>query len=102
MQNSATGALMLIQAKRMGIKAVRLAQDAVYHPQLIEIAKDAAEGVYLTFGYIDSEAPAYKEFYAKYQPKHGEPGAYSGYAYDSAMAYFKAVNAAGSTDPDKG
>ena len=101
MQNSATGALMLIQAKRMGIKAARLAQDAVYHPQLIEIAKDAAENVYLTFGYIDSNAPAYKEFYAKYQPKHGEPGAYSGYAYDSAMAYFKAVKAAGSTDPDK-
>lgn len=101
MQNSATGALMLIQAKRMGIKAVRLAQDAVYHPQLIEIAKDAAEGVYLTFGYIDSEAPAYKEFYAKYQPKYGNPGAYSGYAYDSAMAYLKAVKTAGSTDPEK-
>ncbi|WP_320171341.1 branched-chain amino acid ABC transporter substrate-binding protein [Maridesulfovibrio sp.] len=101
MQNSATGALMLIQAKRMGIKAVRLAQDAVYHPQLIDIAKDAAENVYLTFGFIDDNAPAYKEFYASYQPKFGEPGAYSGYAYDSAMAYFKAVKAAGSSDPDK-
>ncbi|NDV23857.1 branched-chain amino acid ABC transporter substrate-binding protein [Desulfovibrio sp. JC022] len=101
MQNSATGALMLIQAKRMGIKAARLAQDAVYHPQLIEIAKDAADGVYLTFGYIDDNAPAYKEFYAKYQPKFGSPGAYSGYAYDSAMAYMKAVKAAGSTDPEK-
>lgn len=101
MQNSATGALMLIQAKRMGIKAARLAQDAVYHPQLIEIAKDAANGVYLTFGFIDDNAPAYKEFYAKYQPKYGSPGAYSGYAYDSAMAYMKAVKAAGSTDPEK-
>ncbi|WP_027720403.1 branched-chain amino acid ABC transporter substrate-binding protein [Maridesulfovibrio zosterae] len=101
MQNSATGALMLIQAKRMGIKAVRLAQDAVYHPQLIEIAKDAAEDVYLTFGFIDDNAPAYKEFYAKYQPKYGNPGAYSGYAYDSAIAYLKAVKAAGSTDPEK-
>lgn len=101
MQNSATGALMLIQAKRMGINAAIIGQDAVYHPQLIEIAKDAAEGVYLTFGYIDSEAPAYKEFYAKYQPKYGEPGAYSGYAYDSAMAYFNAVKNAGSTDPEK-
>ncbi|CCO22824.1 branched-chain amino acid ABC transporter substrate-binding protein [Maridesulfovibrio hydrothermalis] len=101
MQNSATGALMLIQAKRMGIKAVRLAQDAVYHPQLIEIAKDAAEGVYLTFGFIDDNAPAYKEFFANYQPKYGKPGAYSGYAYDSAMAYMMAVKAAGSTDPAK-
>lgn len=101
MQNSATGALMLIQARRMGIDADVLAQDAVYHPQLIEIAKDAADGVYLTFGFIDDNAPAYKEFYAKYQPKYGEPGAYSGYAYDSAIAYLKAVKAAGSADPEK-
>ena len=53
LQNSASGALMLIQARRMGIKAAIIGQDAVYHPQLMEIAKDAAEGVYLTFGYID-------------------------------------------------
>ena len=101
MQNSATGALMLIQAKRMGVEAVILAQDAVYHPQLIEIAKKAAENVHPTFGFIDDNAPAYKEFYAKYQPAYGNPGAYSGYAYDSAMAYMKAVKAAGSTDPEK-
>ncbi|SMF27526.1 branched-chain amino acid ABC transporter substrate-binding protein [Desulfovibrio gilichinskyi] len=101
MQNSATGALMLIQAKRMGITAATLAQDAVYHPQLIEIAKEAAENVYLTFGFIDDNAPAYKEFYSAYQPKFGSPGAYSGYAYDSAMAYLKAVKAAGSADPAK-
>lgn len=101
MQNSATGALMLIQAKRMGIKAEVVAQDAVYHPQLIDIAKNAAEGVYLTFGFIDDSAPAYKEFLAKYEPKFGSPGAYSGYAYDSAMAYLKAVKAAGTTAPEK-
>ncbi|WP_031481334.1 branched-chain amino acid ABC transporter substrate-binding protein [Maridesulfovibrio frigidus] len=101
MQNSATGALMLIQAKRMGIKAAIIGQDAVYHPQLMEIAKNAAENVYLTFGYTDKEAPAYKEFDAKYTPLHGNIGAYSGYAYDSAMAYMMAVKAAGSTDPAK-
>ena len=44
LQNSATGALMLIQAKRMGIEAACMGQDAVYHPQLMEIAKEAAEG----------------------------------------------------------
>ncbi|WP_027175784.1 branched-chain amino acid ABC transporter substrate-binding protein [Desulfovibrio aminophilus] len=101
LQNSASGALMLIQAKRMGITAKILAQDAVYHPQLMEIAKDAAEGVFLTFGFIDRETPAYKTFYAKYQPKYGEPGAYSAYSYDSAMAYLMAVKAVGSTDPAK-
>jgi branched-chain amino acid transport system substrate-binding protein len=101
MQNSATGALMVIQAKRMGISATLLGQDAVYHPQLIEVGKDAAEGMYLTFGYVDSETPAYQKFMKAYKPKYGDPGAYSTYAYDSAMAYFLAVKAAKSTDPDK-
>ncbi|WP_018125980.1 branched-chain amino acid ABC transporter substrate-binding protein [Desulfovibrio oxyclinae] len=101
LQNSATGALMLTQAKRMGIDAEILAQDAVYHPQLMEIAKDAANGVYLTFGYTDKESESYKRFLDAYKPKYGDPGAYSAYAYDSAMAYLKAVKQAGSADADK-
>lgn len=99
MQNSSTGSLMFIQAKRMGIAAEMLAQDAVYHPQLIEIAKSAAEGAYLTFGYTDTETPAYQQFYNAYSSKFGKPGAYSAYSFDSAMAYFKAVQKAGTTDP---
>ncbi len=101
LQNSASAAPMLIQVARMGIKTKILAQDAVYHPQLMELAKKDAEGVYLTFGYTDKETPAYKKFYDTYKAKYGEPGAYSAYAYDSAVAYLKAVKAAGGTDADK-
>ncbi|WP_243544334.1 branched-chain amino acid ABC transporter substrate-binding protein [Pseudodesulfovibrio tunisiensis] len=101
LQNSATGALLVIQARRMGIDAKFLAQDAVYHPQLMSIAKQAAEGMYLTFGYQDTSAPAYKKFLARYKPKYGDPGAYSAYAYDSAMSYLLAVKKAGTTDPEK-
>ncbi|WP_419786420.1 branched-chain amino acid ABC transporter substrate-binding protein [Pseudodesulfovibrio sp.] len=102
LQNSATGALMVIQAKRMGITATLMGQDAVYHPQLIEIAKDDAEGMFLTFGAIDKNAPAFKEFQAKWKEKTGkEPGAYSAYSFDSATAYLNAVKAAGTTDPAK-
>lgn len=101
LQNSAAAAPMLIQIARMGIKTKILAQDAVYHPQLMELAKKDAEGVYLTFGYTDKETPAYKKFLEAYKTKAGEPGAYSAYAYDSAVAYLKAVKAAGSTDPEK-
>ncbi len=100
LQNSASGALMLIQAKRVGIEAAIIGQDAVYHPQLIEVGKDAAEGVYLTFGFIDEDAEAYTKFLTAYS-EFGTPGAYSGYAYDGATALFKAINAAGSTEPDK-
>jgi branched-chain amino acid transport system substrate-binding protein len=92
---------MLIQAKRMGIDAEILAQDAVYHPQLMEIAKGDAEGTYLTFGYTDKTTDSYKTFLNTYKAEYGDPGAYSTYAYDSAMAYFMAVKAAGTTEPDK-
>jgi branched-chain amino acid transport system substrate-binding protein len=102
LQNSATGALMVIQAKRMGIDAILMGQDAVYHPKLIEIAKGDSEGMYCTFGAIDKDAPKYKEFQTKYKAKTGnEPGAYSAYAFDSATAYLMAVKAAGTTDPVK-
>ncbi|WP_425387486.1 branched-chain amino acid ABC transporter substrate-binding protein [Desulfovibrio inopinatus] len=100
LQNSSSGALMLIQAKRIGVDAAIVAQDAVYHPQLMEIAKDAAEGAYLTFGFIDTEKPAYKTFLEAYS-KYGKPGAYSAYAYDAAMTLLSAIKAADSTDPAK-
>jgi len=100
LQNSASGALMLIQAKRTGVEAAIIGQDAVYHPQLMEIAKDAAEGMYLTFGYIDETTPSYKKFVAAYE-KFGKPGAYSAYAYDAAYALLSAIKATKSTDPAK-
>lgn len=100
LQNSASGALMLIQAKRTGVTAAIIGQDAVYHPQLMEIAKDAAEGMYLTFGYIDETTPSYKKFQAAYE-KFGKPGAYSAYAYDAAYSLLSAIKAAKSTDPAK-
>jgi branched-chain amino acid transport system substrate-binding protein len=102
LQNSATGALMVIQARRMGIKATFMGQDAVYHPNLIEIGKKAAEGMFCTFGAIDKDAPAFKSFLSKYKAiANNEPGAYSAYSFDSTMAYMLAVKAAGSTDPAK-
>jgi branched-chain amino acid transport system substrate-binding protein len=98
LQNSATGALMLIQAARMGITAQAMGQDAVYHPQLMEIAKEAAEGACLTFGYTDTATETYKKF-VEANSKYGQVGAYSAYAYDCAMSLLNAIKAAGSTDP---
>lgn len=101
LQNSATGSLMAIQAKRFGLKCKIVSQDAVYHPQFISIAKEAAEGVYMTFGYTDKSKPAYKKYLDAYSGKHGEPGAYSGYSYDGAMVLLTAIKNAKSTDPQK-
>ena len=101
LKNSASGSLMAIQAKRFALKATILTQDAVYHPQFLEIAKDAAEGTYLTFGFTDTNTPAYKKYLNAYEPKFGKPGSYSGYAYDAAYVLLKAIKEAGSTDPAK-
>jgi len=101
LQNSASGSLMAIQAKRFNIKAKILAQDAVYHPQFITIAKQAAEGTYFTFGYTDTNTPEYKTYLKAYEAKYGKPGAYSGYAYDAAYVLLTAIKKAGSTDPAK-
>ena len=101
LQNSASGSLMAIQARRMGLTCPFLAQDAVYHPQFIEIAKEAAEGSFLTFGFTDKNTAAYKKYIAKYEPKYGKPGAYSGYSYDAAYVLLSAIKSAGSTDPAK-
>ena len=101
LQNSASGGLMAIQAKRFGLKCTMLTQDAVYHPQFIDIAKEAAEGVYLTFGYTDKNTSTYKKYLAEYSKKFGKPGAYSGYAYDSAYVLLTAIKKAKSTKPAK-
>jgi amino acid/amide ABC transporter substrate-binding protein, HAAT family (TC 3.A.1.4.-) len=101
LQNSSSGATMVIQARRMGITSILMGQDAVYHPKLIEFAKADAEGMFCTFGAIDKDTQGYKDFMAKYMAKYPEPGAYSAYSYDSAMAYLLAVKAAGTTDPAK-
>ncbi|BBD08788.1 branched-chain amino acid ABC transporter substrate-binding protein [Desulfovibrio ferrophilus] len=101
LQNSSSGALMAIQARRVGIKAAIIGQDAVYHPQLISIAKEASEGMYLTFGFIDKQRSLYKKFLMKYSEMgFAAPGAYSGYAFDAAYAAIKAIKETGSTDPD--
>ncbi|MEJ2154592.1 MAG: branched-chain amino acid ABC transporter substrate-binding protein [Desulfobacteraceae bacterium] len=101
LQNSATGSLMAIQAKRFGLKAKLVTQDAIYHPQFLTIAKDAAEGAYLTFGFTDKNTDSYKKYLKAYEAKHGKPGSYSGYAYDAAYVLLTAIKKAGSTDPAK-
>jgi len=99
LQNSSSGATMVIQARRMGIDAILMGQDAVFHPKLIEFAKADSEGMFCTFGDIDTSTQGYQDFLANYSSKYSDPGAYSAYSYDSAMAYLLAVKAAGTTDP---
>ena len=101
LQNHASGSLMALQARRIGLKAKILSQDAMYHPNFVKVAKKAAEGVYVTYGYTDKSTPAYKAYAKRFTAGYGEIGAYGTYAYDGAMALFKAIKMAKSTDPAK-
>ena len=101
LQNHSSGSLMAIQAKRMGLKSQIVSQDAMYHPNFMKVAKDAAEGIYVTYGFTDRTTDAYKKYEKIFTAKYGEIGAYGTYAYDGATALLKAIKAAGSADPKK-
>lgn len=101
LQNHSTGSLMAIQAKRMGLKSKIVSNDSMFHPNFMKVAKDAAEGICVTYGYTDRTTDAYKKYEKIFTAKYGEIGAYATYAYDGAMALLKSIKAAGSTDPKK-
>ena len=101
LQNHSSGSLMAIQAKRMGLDSKILSQDAMYHPNFISVGKEAAEGVYVTFGFTDESTPAYKKFADKFTAQYGDVGAYAIYSYDAATVLLNAIKNAGSTDPAK-
>jgi branched-chain amino acid transport system substrate-binding protein len=101
LQGYSPAALMTLQAKRLGLKSQIVTNDAVFQPRYMDVAKEAAEGVYLTYGYVDTHTPEYKAFEKIYVPKYGSIAAYATYAYDAADVLFRAIKESGSTDPAK-
>jgi ABC-type transporter lipoprotein component MlaA/uncharacterized glyoxalase superfamily protein PhnB len=72
LQNHASGSLMAIQAKRMGLKSKIVSQDAMFHPNFIKVAKDTAEGIFVTYGYTDESTPAYQAYEKRFTSSYGE------------------------------
>ena len=101
LQNHSSGSLMAIQANRLGLKSTIVSNDTMYHFNFIKVAKKAAEGIYVTFGYVDPNTAAHKKYADKFTAKYGDLGAYAAYAYDAGIVLMHAIKAAGSTDPDK-
>ena len=99
LQGYSPAAMMTLQAKRLGMDSQIVTQDAVFQPKYMDVAKEASQGVFLTYGFTDQTTPQYKAFEARYVPKYGKIAAYATYAYDSATALLNAIKAAGSTDP---
>jgi branched-chain amino acid transport system substrate-binding protein len=101
LQGYSPAAMMTLQAKRLGLKSQIVTQDAVFQPKYMDVAKSAAEGVYLTYGFTDTSTPQYKAFEERYVPKYGAIAAYATYAYDAATSLLNAIKSAGSTDSKK-
>jgi len=95
------GGIFVRQAKELGLKVTLFGGDNWGSPEFRNIAGEAAEGVFYTAP-AESTSPVYADFAKRYKTKYGEePDVFGPYAYDAAMAVFKAIEAVGSTDATK-
>jgi len=95
------GGTFVRQTREMGLSVTLFGGDPWSSPEFRNIAGNAADGVFYTVP-LESKASEYADFAKKYEAKYGEqPDMNSAWAYDAAMAIFKAISNAGSTDPDK-
>jgi len=95
--------LILGQAKELGIKFPMFGGDGWESSKLVEIAGDAAEGMFFSTHYSpELDSPLAKEFVSKYQARYKEmPDAMSALGYDSAMILIDAIKRAGTTESTK-
>ena len=79
--------------KEAGPSITFMGPDGIYEDAFIEAAGPAANGTLLTFGGVPPEQlqGAGKEFIKKFTKEHGEPSAYTAYAYDAAGIAIEAV-----------
>ncbi len=91
------GGVFVRQAKELGFAIPLFGGDNWGSPEFRTIAGDAAEGVSYTAP-SESTTPAYVAFAERYKAKFGEePDVLNAYAYDAAMAIFKAIEDCKST-----
>lgn len=93
------GGIFVRQAKELGLTVPLYGGDNWGSPEFRTVAGDAAEGVFYTAP-SESTSPTFNAFAEEYKSKYGEePDVFGAYAYDAAIAIFRAVEAAGTTDP---
>lgn len=93
------------QGRDLGITVPFMGGDGWDSPKLIEIAgAKALNGTYFSNHYSpDSQEPVVQEFVQKYKAKYNNetPDALAALAYDAAILYVKAIEQAGSAEPEK-
>jgi branched-chain amino acid transport system substrate-binding protein len=96
-------ALILLQAKQLGIKCPFVGGEGWDSPALVQVAGKAADGNYYTdhFSAADPE-PRVQKFVQTYRAKYGAlPDALAALWYDGARLLSQAVQRAGSTEAAK-
>jgi len=95
--------LIIRQARQLGINVPLFGGDGWEAPELLQIAKEAAEGTYYTTHYSpEAQTPEVQNFVKAYKAKYNEvPDAMAALGYDSAIVLVDAIKRAGSTEGPK-
>lgn len=96
------GAVIMDQARKMGIDVPFVGGNGFNSPEVIKIAGDAADGLIVaTPWYAEKDDPKVKDFVTKFEEKYGKkPDQFAAQAYDALYIYAEALKNAGSNDRD--
>ena len=97
------GGVILAQARKMGLKVPFVGGNGFNSPKVIEIAKEAAEGLIVATPWFgDKDDPMVKAFVAKYEKAYGKkPDQFAAQAYDAFYIMTNALKEAGTADRAK-
>jgi branched-chain amino acid transport system substrate-binding protein len=93
-------ALIVQQARAVGVKAKLLVSGSAYSPRFLSLAGDAANGSFLTTDFFPTDpSPAVQKFTTAYQKRYNEiPDSFAAGAYDAVKVLAWAVEKGG---PDR-
>ena len=95
----ADGGMLIKQLRQGGYEGEIVVGDGSNSPKLMEIAGNAAEGVYVTSNPLVEYLPAAKKFMEDYKARfNNDPGPYSALSYDGLYLVADAIERAGSAD----
>ncbi len=95
------GALLLRQARGLGMKMTFMGGDGLKPDDFIKLAGKAADGALCTAIGSDLESlPSAEQFLEDYGAAYGAPGTFSAHSYDAARIIIEAIRRAGAPDRD--
>jgi branched-chain amino acid transport system substrate-binding protein len=96
------GAVIMDQARKMGIDVPFVGGNGFNSPEVIKIAGDAADGLIVaTPWYAEKDDQKVQDFVGKFEEKYGKkPDQFAAQAYDALYIYAEALKNAGSNDRD--